>query len=123
VAGLLAGLPKFCRRAVNRWCGFSIQAVQVAGGMILMGAGDAFMAGGTESMSRVRMMGFNVMPPPSRSQQEVLDFINGGLTAACRRTICLSRKDQEKFAYRSQAKGDEAAEGKANLRMRSPRSA
>jgi hypothetical protein len=60
---------------VNRWCGSSIQAVQVAGGMILMGAGDAFVAGGTESMSRVWMLGFNVMPPPSWSQQEVLDFI------------------------------------------------
>jgi acetyl-CoA acyltransferase len=114
VAGLLAGLPQSSAGApVNRWCGSSIQAVQVAGGMILMGAGDAFVAGGTESMSRVRMMGFNVMPPPSWSQQEVLDFINGGLTAErVAERYGLSRKNQEKFAYRSQAKAMKPQKGR-----------
>jgi acetyl-CoA acyltransferase len=106
VVGLLAGLPQSSAGAtVNRWCGSSIQAIQVAGGMIAMGAGDAFVAGGTESMSRVPMMGFNIMPPPSWSPEEVLDFVNVGLTAErVAEQYGLSRKDQEQFAYRSQAK-------------------
>jgi acetyl-CoA acyltransferase len=106
VVGLLAGLPQSSAGAtVNRWCGSSIQAVQVAGGMIAMGAGDAFVAGGTESMSRVPMMGFNIMPPPSWSPEEVLDFINVGLTAErVAEQFGLSRKDQEQFAYKSQQK-------------------
>ena len=106
VVGLLAGLPQSSAGAtVNRWCGSSIQAIQVAGGMIAMGAGEAFVAGGTESMSRVPMMGFNIMPPPSWSPEEVLDFVNVGLTAErVAEQYGLSRKDQEQFAYKSQAK-------------------
>jgi acetyl-CoA acyltransferase len=106
VVGLLAGLPESSAGAtVNRWCGSSIQAIQVAGGMIAMGAGDAFVAGGTESMSRVPMMGFNIMPPPSWSPEEVLDFVNVGLTAErVAEQYGLSRKDQEQFAHNSQAK-------------------
>jgi acetyl-CoA acyltransferase len=115
VVGLLAGLPQSSAGAtVNRWCGSSIQAVQVAGGTILMGAGEAFVAGGTESMSRVPMMGFNIMPPPSWSEEEVLDFINVGLTAErVAEQYGLSRKDQEAFAHKSQAKAMKAQkEGK-----------
>jgi acetyl-CoA acyltransferase len=110
VVGLLAGLPQSSAGAtVNRWCGSSIQAVQVAGGMIAMGAGDAFVAGGTESMSRVPMMGFNIMPPPTWSPEEVLDFINVGLTAErVANQYGLSRKDQEEFAYKSQSKAVKA---------------
>ena len=110
VVGLLAGLPQSSAGAtVNRWCGSSIQAVQVAGGMIAMGAGEAFVAGGTESMSRVPMMGFNIMPPTSWSPEEVLDFVNVGLTAERVAEIFgLSRKDQEQFAYKSQQKATRA---------------
>ena len=113
--GLLAGLPQSSAGStVNRWCGSSIQAVQVAGGMIVMGAGNAFVAGGTQSMSRVPMMGFNVMPPPSWSEEEVLDFINVGLTAErVAEQFGLSRKDQAAFAHKSQAKAMKAQkEGK-----------
>ena len=43
VAGLLAGLPETSAGApINRWCGSSIQAVQVAAGMLAMNAGDVF---------------------------------------------------------------------------------
>ena len=65
-------------------------------------------------MSRVPMMGFNVMPPPSWSEEEVLDFINVGLTAErVAEQFGLSRKDQEAFAHKSQAKAMKAQkEGK-----------
>ena len=110
VVGLLAGLPVTTPGAtVNRWCGSSIQAIQMAAGMIVMGAGDAFVAGGTECMSRVPMMGFNLSPPPSWGPQQVEDFVNVGLTAERVATqFGLSRKDQERFAFASHMKARKA---------------
>ena len=106
MVGLLAGLPVTSAGAtINRWCGSAIQAVQMAGGMIAMGAGDAFIAGGTESMSRVPMMGFNPLPNPTWSAQETLDFINMGLTAErVADRYGLTREDQDRFALSSHAK-------------------
>ena len=110
VVGLLAGLPVTTAGAtINRWCGSSIQAVQVAAGMIAMDAGDAFIAGGTESMSRVPMMGFNLSPHPSWSEQEVRDFVNVGLTAErVAEQFGLTRQDQERFAFASHSKARQA---------------
>ncbi len=106
VVGLLAGLPETTAGAtVNRWCGSSIQAVQVAAGMLAMNAGEAFIAGGTESMSRVPMMGFNVLPHPSWDRQAVEDYINVGLTAErVSRQFGVPREDQDRFAFASHAK-------------------
>lgn len=106
IVGMLAGLPHSVAGAtVNRWCGSSIQAVQMAAGMITMGAGEAFVAGGTESMSRVPMMGFNNMPHPSWSRQDVDDYINVGLTAErVAREHGVSREEQDAFALASHAK-------------------
>ena len=49
---------------VNRFCGSSMQAVHTAAGAIAMGAGDAYVCAGVESMSRVPMGGFNPLPEP-----------------------------------------------------------
>ena len=49
---------------INRFCGSSMQAIHDAAGRISLGAGDAFIAGGIESMSRIPMTGFNPMPNP-----------------------------------------------------------
>ena len=110
VVGLLAGLPVTSAGAtVNRWCGSAIQAIQMAGGMIAMGAGDTFVAGGTECMSRVPMMGFNPLPPPTWSAQEVQDFVNVGLTAErVAEQYGLSRADQDRFALASHTKAMQA---------------
>ena len=61
----IAGLPESVAGAtVNRFCGSSMQSVHQAAGAIRMGAGEAFLCAGVESMSRVPMMGFNPMPHP-----------------------------------------------------------
>jgi acetyl-CoA acyltransferase len=106
VVGMLAGLPETTAGAtINRWCGSSIQAVQMAAGMLAMNAGDAFIAGGTESMSRVPMMGFNTLPHPSWDRQAVEDYINVGLSAErVARQFGLSRQDQDRFAFSSHSK-------------------
>lgn len=106
VVGMLAGLPETTAGAtVNRWCGSSIQAVQMAAGMLAMNAGEAFIAGGTESMSRVPMMGFNTLPHPSWDKQAVDDYINVGLTAErVARQFGVTREQQDRFAYASHSK-------------------
>lgn len=106
IVGLLAGLPETTAGStVNRWCGSSIQAVQMAAGMLMMNAGEAFVAGGTESMSRVPMWGFNLMPPPSWDDAAVESFVNMGLTAErVSREHDVSRDDQDRFALASHAK-------------------
>jgi acetyl-CoA acyltransferase len=110
VVGLLAGLPDSSAGAtINRWCGSAIQAVQVAAGMIAMDAGDAFVAGGTECMSRVPMMGFNLLPPPGWSARDVDDYVNVGLTAErVAEQYGLSRAEQDRFAFASHAKARRA---------------
>ncbi|HEX7854896.1 MAG TPA: thiolase family protein [Sphingobium sp.] len=105
-AALIAGLPQSVGGStINRWCGSSMQAVQMAAGAIAMGAGDVFVAGGVESMSRVPMMGFNPMPNPGWSDAQRSAFMNMGLTAenlADRYTI--SREAQDTYSLESQKK-------------------
>ncbi len=53
MAVLLAGLPQsIAGQTVNRLCGSGLQAINSAAQAILCGAGDVFIAGGVESMSR-----------------------------------------------------------------------
>jgi 3-oxoadipyl-CoA thiolase len=53
MAVLLAGLPEsIAGQTVNRLCGSGLQAVNSAAQAILCGAGDVFVAGGVESMTR-----------------------------------------------------------------------
>lgn len=106
VVGMAAGLPETTAGAtINRWCGSSIQAVQMAAGMLLMNAGEAFVVGGTESMSRVPMMGFNLLPPPSWSKEMVEQYINVGLSAErVSREFNVTRTDQDDFAFDSHSK-------------------
>jgi acetyl-CoA acyltransferase len=105
-AALIAGLPQSVGGStVNRWCGSSMQAIQMAAGAIAMGAGDVFVAGGVESMSRVPMMGFNPMPNPDWSADQRTAFLNMGLTAenlADRYNI--SREEQDAYSLESQRK-------------------
>ncbi|PWC38488.1 thiolase family protein [Azospirillum sp. TSO22-1] len=106
VVGMLAGLPRSVAGAtINRWCGSSIQAVQVAAGMIATGCGEAFLCGGTECMSRVPMMGFNVLPNPTWSKPEVDDYISVGLTAErVAQQYGITREEQDAFGLWSQTK-------------------
>ncbi len=105
-AALIAGLPQTVGAStVNRWCGSSMQAVQMAAGAIAMGAGDAFIAGGVESMSRVPMMGFEPKPNPAWSEAQQQAFLNMGLTAEnLADRYGIGREAQDAYAIESQKK-------------------
>jgi acetyl-CoA acyltransferase len=112
---LIAGLPEGVAGAtVNRFCGSSMQSVHQAAGAIRMGAGEAFLCAGVESMSRVPMMGFNPMPHPGLAQDFPQAFVSMGETAEnVARRHQVTRRDQEEFAARSHRKAAEAqAEGR-----------
>ena len=112
---MLAGLPQHVAGAtVNRFCGSSMQAIHMAAGAITMGAGDAFICAGIESMSRVPMMGFNPMPHPGLAKDEPGAYMSMGITAEnLARKYQITRPDQEAFALASHQKAAQAqADGK-----------
>jgi len=101
--GMLAGLPESVAGAtVNRFCGSSMQSVHQAAGAIKMGAGEAFLCVGVESMSRVPMMGFNPMPNPALAESVPQAYISMGETAEnVARRHQVTREQQEAVAVES----------------------
>lgn len=111
IASLLAGLPiEVSGMTVNRFCGSSMSAIHIAAGQIAIGAGDAFIAGGVESMTQVPQGGFNFSPNPSLMEA----YISMGQTAEnVAAQFGVSRAAQEELAFASQQKAAAAqAEGR-----------
>src|SRR5438128_4858055 len=62
---LLAGLPdSVSAMTINRFCSSGVQAVALAADRIRLGEADLMLAGGTESMSMVPMMGNKIAMNP-----------------------------------------------------------
>ncbi|MDE2029393.1 MAG: thiolase family protein [Alphaproteobacteria bacterium] len=116
LVGFLAGLPNSVAGAtVNRFCGSSMQSIHMAAGAIQMGAGDAFICAGIESMTRVPISGFNPMPNPALAEKYPAAYMGMGETAEnVARKYNIARKEQEVFAVLSQAKAA-AAQGAGKL--------
>lgn len=115
LVGFLAGLPQgIGAMTVNRFCGSSMQSIHIAAGAIQMGAGEAFICAGVESMSRVPMMGFNPLPHPELARTMPEAYMGMGETAEnLARRYAISRTDQEAFAVESHRKAAIAvAEGR-----------
>ena len=80
-----------------------------------MGMGEAYVAGGTESMSRVPMIGFNFLPHPGLAETYPQIYMSMGETAEhVARRYGVSRERQEAFAVTSQ---QHAAEAQADGRL------
>ncbi len=103
---LLAGLPQsVAAYTVNQFCGSSMQAVHIAAGHIATGAGEVFIAGGVESMSRVPMTGFNILPNPKLAEEVPGAYMGMGQTAEnVAKKWNIGRETQDTFALRSQQK-------------------
>lgn len=95
---------------VNRFCGSSMTSIHIAAGAIQMNAGDAFIAAGVESMSRIPMGGFNPMPNPALYKKYPQAYIGMGETAEnLAKKYSISRAEQEEFAVSSHHKAAAAA--------------
>ncbi len=90
---------------VNRFCGSSMQAIHMAAGAIQMNAGEAFIAAGVESMSRIPMGGYNPLPHPGLFERYPQAFVSMGETAEnLAKRYDIPRRRQEEFAVESQRK-------------------
>ena len=112
IASFRAGFPNTLGGAtVNRFCGSSMTAVHFAAGQILLGAGDAFICAGVESMTRVPMGGFNISPNPALLSSFPEVYMSMGQTAECvAERFAISREDQDAMAVASHAKAAHARE-------------
>ena len=128
MAGLLAGLPvSVPGSTINRLCASSLDAIQIAARMIEAGHGEVIVAGGVESMSRAPFVTGKAGTAFSRKVQ-VYDttigwrFVNPALAALhhpfgmgetaenVARQYGLTREEQDRFAFDSQRKCNEAVE-------------
>ena len=114
MVALLADLPlSVAGSQVNRWCGSSMTAIHMAAGAIAAGAGQLFVCGGIESMSRVPMMGFNPMLNPALQKRKPESYVSMGITAEnLAERYQIDRKAQQEFAVTSHQRAAKAtAEG------------
>ena len=108
IGALLAGLPNtVAAQTINRFCSSGLQAVALAADQIRLGNADLMLAGGTESMSMVPMMGNKVaLSPEVFAKDENVAIAYGmGITAEkVAEEWKISREDQDAFALASHRK-------------------
>ncbi|MBL8263865.1 MAG: acetyl-CoA C-acyltransferase [Xanthomonadaceae bacterium] len=108
IGALLAGLPNtVAAQTINRFCSSGLQAVALAADQIRLGNADLMLAGGTESMSMVPMMGNKVaLSPEVFAKDENVAIAYGmGITAEkVAEEWKISRDDQDAFALASHQK-------------------
>ena len=104
---LLAGLPNIvAAQTINRFCSSGVQAIALAADRIRTGDADLMLAGGTESMSMVPMMGNKIaMNPAAFTDENVAIAYGMGITAEnVAKEWRVSREDQDAFAAKSHDK-------------------
>lgn len=113
MAVFLAGLPQsVAGTTVNRFCGSSMQAIHQAAGAIRMGAGQVFVCAGVESMTRVPMGGFNVLPNPRLAAEMPQAYVSMGITAEnLAKKYGIDRRVQQEMAVDSHRKAAAAQAG------------
>jgi acetyl-CoA acyltransferase len=103
IASLRAGIPvEASAVTVNRFCSSGLQAIAYGAERIMLGNGQAAVAGGTESMSMVPMGGNKVSPNPALVASYPDVYLSTGLVAENHaRESKVSREMQDEFALRS----------------------
>ncbi len=105
LVGLLADLPlSVGGLTINRFCGSAMSAAHYAAGQIQLGAGEAFICGGVESMSRVPMSGFNPLPNAALAKRSAAYMGMGDTAENVATRYGITREAQEEFAVSSQQK-------------------
>jgi acetyl-CoA acyltransferase len=101
-----AGLPETVPGVtVNRFCASGLEAIAIAAQRVLSGMSDVIMAGGTESMSQVPMMGFKLSVNPCLVEQMPDAYLAMGLTAEnVANKFNISREDADRFSFESHQK-------------------
>ncbi len=104
---LLAGIPDSVPGVtVNRFCSSGLQTIAMAADRIRLGEAEVVIAGGTESMTMIPMMGHKVAMNPSVFEDDNLAIAYGmGITAEnVAEQWQISREQQDAFALASHEK-------------------
>ncbi len=94
---------------VNRYCASGLETIAIATAKIRMGMDDCIIAGGTESMSMVPVMGYKTALNYKIAANHPDYYSSMGLTAeSVAEEYNVSREDQDEFAYYSHNKALDA---------------
>jgi len=109
---LLAGLPDTVPGVtVNRFCSSGLQTIAMAADRIRSGDADCLLAGGTESMTLIPMMGHKVVGSRTVMDGHPDFYLGMGMTAEnVAKDYKISREDQDRFACESNLKAAQAIE-------------
>src|SRR5258706_195833 len=90
---------------INRYCGSGVEAIAIASARIHAGQADVIIAGGTESMSLVPVMGFKTALNYEIAKDHPTYYTSMGLTAEeVSKQYKISREEQDQFSYESHMK-------------------
>jgi acetyl-CoA acyltransferase len=90
---------------INRYCGSGLEAIALAVGKIKAGMADCIIAGGTESMSLVPMMGYKTALNWKIASQNPSYYLSMGLTAEeLAKEYSITREEADAFSVRSHDK-------------------
>ncbi|MDE0113961.1 MAG: acetyl-CoA C-acetyltransferase [Albidovulum sp.] len=95
--------------SINRFCASGLEAINLAANQIASGAGDCYIAGGVEMMSRVPMGsdGAAIAVDPSLAMERY--FVPQGISADLIATMCgFSRRDCDAYAAESHRRASRA---------------
>lgn len=96
---------------INRYCGSGLEAINIASARIHAKMADVIIAGGTESMSLVPVMGWKTALNYTIARDNPKYYTSMGLTAeAVSKKYKVSREDQDEFAYHSHMKAAKAVQ-------------
>lgn len=94
---------------VNRYCGSGVETIAIASQRIQAGQADVIVAGGTESMSLVPVMGFKTALNYTIAKDNPTYYTSMGLTAEeVSKQYNISREAQDQFSYESHMKAEAA---------------
>src|SRR5688572_10383652 len=94
---------------INRYCGSGVEAIHIASAKIQAGMADCIIAGGTESMSLVPVMGWKTALNYTVAKENPTYYTSMGLTAEqIASQYKISREEQDKFSYESHMKAVKA---------------
>ncbi|GHB39805.1 MULTISPECIES: acetyl-CoA C-acyltransferase [Mongoliitalea] len=90
---------------INRYCGSGLEAIALAVGKIKAGMADCIIAGGTESMSMLPMMGYKTVLNWKIASQTPDYYLSMGLTAEeLAKEYEITREQADQFSVRSHEK-------------------
>ncbi|MHA8078261.1 acetyl-CoA C-acyltransferase [Aquirufa antheringensis] len=94
---------------INRYCGSGLEAIALASAKVASGMADCVIAGGTESMSMLPMMGHKTVLNYGIANEHPDYYIGMGLTAEeVSKKYNVTRDEQDAFSFASHMKALEA---------------